>query len=727
MLKGKLVTVVAALALVAVVLLGLCAAPAFAASYAWDPGDTAVGGVGTWNTSSLLWDSGATAPVAGGNVAYTFTSADNAYIGYETTYNPGVITLGTSVTLGALNFGGTTPLYTIATGTNSLTLNAGGSGTGLVDFSGAGNLYLKNDLSTAFNVNVQAATASGTVNFDEAASNTAGAYLSMGNVTVSSGRTLTFSPGNTNTFKNYGIGVGTVANSGTVTLGNGVNGQGLYITGQYTGAGSGTSATDQVSNAPNYNTFYYGSAINNDGSPKAGEGGIWFANGLSNNVGAINGGSDKGGIIFGVQGVVGGAGTTVHITKALYYGNGSSRQHSGLYVRQGGSVVFDSGATVYMSTSGLTANTTWTWAGDGMSGDAVEFLDTSKDYGYNADGGATKGGFNPTGNGGGTPLGVGPLNWILHASSGGGTSWSIYNGAKSGNITFTGNDDGATDLGYTTTNGSATGTYTVSAGLTIKDAGTLTFKGTGASLSSITFSNSRFVDVQNASGTLVTDAGVGVSIATGKTVSKKGLGAWALYGTAGGTGTLAVTNGTVNLYNASFAPGLNITGGTVVGGVITSAISSLASLAIGAGNLQLSPDTSHYTTWTVAGAGSITNGATLTYSLPAPGADTGNDEIVLGGALTLDGGTYTLNLTTSDPNSLAGDHTIIAGGAALIDNAGLGTWNIEVNGVTDPTETVKVVGNNLVVSATPEPGTLLLLAVGGACAALAAIRRRRAA
>ena len=127
-------------------LAALLATPtARAADFAWDPADDALGGNGTWDDAvSFFWDSGTTPIATNGNLQWANGATNNAYFGGL----PGLVTLGSNITAGALNF--STPGYLIDTATLGLTLNSGitanesatlQSGVGGSVILGAGNTW----------------------------------------------------------------------------------------------------------------------------------------------------------------------------------------------------------------------------------------------------------------------------------------------------------------------------------------------------------------------------------------------------------------------------------------------------------------------------------------------------------------------------------------------------------------------------------------------------------
>jgi hypothetical protein len=242
-------------AVLSIAVLTLIGSRATAVDFAWDPNNSQLGGGGTWNASLLNWDSGLQAPDSTANVAWTNAATSNAYIGYESVANPGTITLSAGITAGGLNFG--TSGYTIATGGNSLTLNAAGTGVATVNFTGVSTLTLKTDgdgsgnpQSVNFLENVTLGTNNGTIKVDRATSAGANKTLQLGDLNLGACQLTVDNP---NTYGLEFAGTTTLNGAGTFIVNNATPFTavcGLTLSGKVTGANASPSTAAARSNSP---------------------------------------------------------------------------------------------------------------------------------------------------------------------------------------------------------------------------------------------------------------------------------------------------------------------------------------------------------------------------------------------------------------------------------------------------------------------------------------------
>ncbi|HZZ72534.1 MAG TPA: hypothetical protein VFE24_09790 [Pirellulales bacterium] len=462
-----------------------------------------------------------------------------------------------------------------------------------------------------------------------------------------------------------GLALGALTNKATFKVDD-TKSYGVWVTGQYTGAGSGAAATDVLISNGNH-VGDQGNPAGLVATPVSGDGGITIANGLTNNIGTLDLGQAANHSIFSVDG-----GSTVHVTKGFnIYHAGSTG--ATLEVRNGSALVIDSTATIgYNATPVATVSVQLTIGGDGNANNVVDFQSTTLDLGaYAMPHGDTQVNYN------GATL-IGGLNLITH-----GATWTLYGGKNYG-LTFGGVDGG---------------------GWTVKD-NSLTVKGNGvAGNAAVTFNNNRFLDVESSSLTLdnaTAGFGGGLVIASGKTVSKIGPGALNLNVPTAGGGSLAVQAGTAKLANSAFAAGLAVsdagyaqfTGGTSI---------HVNSLAVGGhvlsggsdgGELRLGPsDATAATIWNVSGDLNLANGAVLDVNVFGADAAQTSDQILLGGWIGLSPGAFMLNVTSTAP--LAQDLTLIQGASSLLGS--VGSWTVSLNGAADATDTVQQFGNNLVL------------------------------
>jgi len=224
----------------AVALLAFQASVAQAVSYYWDTvasNGQIDGGGGAWDIATGNWtqDGGAS------NLPWANGATNDAYIGYETAPSPGVLTLGASITAGALNFNITG--YQITLGGNTLTLNAAGSGVATVDLNNASSkLTLQNNgngtgapESINFLENVAVST-NGTIVVDRINSAGANKTLQLGTLGIGA-NTLTVT--NNNGYGLEFVGTTTLGGIATFSVSGGSNApvvQGLKLSGQVTGA-----------------------------------------------------------------------------------------------------------------------------------------------------------------------------------------------------------------------------------------------------------------------------------------------------------------------------------------------------------------------------------------------------------------------------------------------------------------------------------------------------------
>ena len=243
-----------------------------ALDFAWDPGNTQTGGAGSWiNTGSPLnWDSGTQTPSATADVAWVDGAGNNAYF----TGSGDVVTLGTSINAGTLNF--STTGYQITLGGNALTLNAANTGiAATLNLNGAGVLTLKNDgtgtgalQSVNFLENLVVSN-SDTINVGKLGStgNAANKTLRLGNLSIGA-QTLTVTPSNGFGLEFTGTTTLTAAatfNVSTAAASDVV--QGLTLTGQLTGGfgivktGAGTLVLGNNATGGGANSFGSGGSL----------------------------------------------------------------------------------------------------------------------------------------------------------------------------------------------------------------------------------------------------------------------------------------------------------------------------------------------------------------------------------------------------------------------------------------------------------------------------------
>ncbi|MBZ9810849.1 MULTISPECIES: autotransporter-associated beta strand repeat-containing protein, partial [unclassified Mesorhizobium] len=234
----------------ALLLLGLAASPAAAADLYWDANNTGVGvgGGGTWDTTSSLWNT------TGNGVAGPFTIWNNAALDdaiFQGTV--GTVTLGAPITVHNLTFN--TATYTIAgTGGNTLTL-AGATptitGTATISAVIAGTAGLTK-------------AGGGTLTLSGSNTFTGGVNVNSGSLTVTSNAALGSASNVVNLANGAGLSTGTTGGSlagRTVSLAagqGGINGAGAGSA-HYTGAGGlsvgAVGSTGSITLSDNTNDF----------------------------------------------------------------------------------------------------------------------------------------------------------------------------------------------------------------------------------------------------------------------------------------------------------------------------------------------------------------------------------------------------------------------------------------------------------------------------------------
>lgn len=642
----------AAVVVALAVAVGAGAGTARATDYTWDSaaaGQPVFGGDGTWSAAnSWTTDNGAN------KTTWLSGSGNNAIFGGP----GGMLMLTSDITARTLAFNAAG--YKIMMGGRTLTLTGGGTiGTGLVDFNVSGVLALKNDAATSFNLDVRAVDANGKITAAQNSSGAADTRLTAGNATVGAGRILSFDGSS-----NYRVFTGDVSNSGVIqALTSTFNG--AFIAGGYSGAGTGSAATDTInafrgsaSAGINYN-------VATDGSDVNGQGGVFFSGAGTRNVGnlkvayAASGSTGYGGTFGAVDGAA------VHITNSYaQYRDGADALV--LLVRNGGQIIFDAGVTYVTGNAGHGASLQTQLSGDGQVGNAIDFgVGAANPYGGNLDLGkyvSCNGAIAGYSNG---SLVVGGLNLITHSGT--------FTNTRG--LTFSTIDDDGLKYGDIT--------KTRGAGWTIKD-NAMTVTGSGGTVS---FAASRSLDVQAG------DAAANglsfqcpVTIAAGRSVYKWG-GATLTFDTtstvnsAAAAGALYAREGTTIIKTSTFKADLIVGGGSVTtaGPTVASTTASVwvpagsigGALTVGPGG-QLHPSTGSLTqNLVVAGGITLLSGAEFDFNFNGSAHDS-----ISGAGLTIDGsGSYTLR-----PNVLAAvpvnTYTLLSGTSFT---GALGTWTIVGN------------------------------------------------
>jgi autotransporter-associated beta strand protein len=523
--------------------LALIASPASAASLSWDQaGSGALGGTGTWDTTTTNWWNGST------DVAW----ATNTISGDSAVFagTAGTVTLGTNINGVGLTFN--TTGYTIATGTNTLTLGSGGidaSGlsSGTTTISGTGALTLGAaqswNVGSGATLTVSAPVATGgflLTNSGAGSTNISGVISGTGGLTQSGSGTLTLSTA-TNTFSGgLTISGGTVAVDSNLRLGGAggtagavtINGGALRMnlgTGAQTnthvitvGASGGTIVVNSTSGTPTY---------------------------ILGNAGNLTGSGDLAVSGTGTLTQAGSAGASV-----LVMGNANTGYTGNVTISNGGIVEYANSRGIAPSST-FTVNNLGMLSANGVTiGQAVNVNDGGYLAFQNNSSGLFSGPITLTGN-----TTVRMQNWWSSA---------VNNGTISGNISGTGN--------LTVNGGSSTSANT----LTLTGDNTYTGNtalGTGTTLVSV-MPTSR------------TYAGV---ISGGGSFTKDGPGTLTLTGANTYTGTTTISNGTVNVGDgtsgslASTALTFSGSGGTINFNEAAGSSQSMGALTFSAGEANV--------------------------------------------------------------------------------------------------------------------------------------------
>jgi hypothetical protein len=516
--------------------------------------------------------------------------------------------------------------------------------------------------STSNFVNVGRATSAGT-----------GGQHSISSATTTSGNLLRFSTTALTTDNAaYSIKVGDVANAGTFEAADNftnVDFRGVYITGTYSGTGTIGSGTESAALA---------------GTVTANESGVHFANGLTNNVAALNSGIGirRNGALFAE-----GASTVVNLNGAITNTSANAAQY--FIARTGGKIVVSATAT-----NGVTGGTNKTFylLGDGAAGSAVEFA-------------ANPGAFLSTT---GSAAGLGDVELITNSAT--------VSTAGSG-LTIAGS--GLAKWTFNTADAVVTlaGSVSVAESLTVNTVANATFNTNGFSVTAgktLAKSGNGILTVNApialSTGTLQNAGGGTFTVASlthtsGATISNTGAGSVSLTGTGvtltgtlnfAGTGGVSASNlaipGTGEIKNTSTAGTNSLTGTTVLDGIITNAGAGQINVgdvtagtaafvnrtAVGQINLNgvVRPKSGVAAGLDLVGApnfaGSIDTGTAASTSLTIT-ADLGSSA-----ALNIGSGRYVAGKNTLAVNSLT-----IAGGGEVRPGASAGTLPITGNVTLD--------------------------------------------
>jgi len=636
----------------------LIASPASAASFSWDQaGGGTLGGTGTWNTTNTNWWNGSS------DVAWTDTTGTADTGTFAGT--AGTVTVGTN--LGALGLIFNTAGYTIASGTNTLTLGSSGidasalsSGTTTI----SGNLAL--GANQSWNVGSGSALSVSAV--------VSGAF----GITNSGSGTLTLSGANTYTG-------GTTVNAGVVSVANLTTNGNLGAAASGVTLNGGTLKTTNTAASTDTHVFTIGASggtLNIAGTATFGQNSrIFFgtANTLAGSGALTVTGAGTLGTATGNNTRFGGAG-------ALVLGSSATSTYSGpITLRNGGLIEVASASNVGTATITL--------------GNEAEFtIDSGVTFGNNL---TVSGGTNSVisfTNGAATLSGnvamnanllVGLRNWYTTSSNvnnaQNGTISGVISGA--GNLSTAGSTVATTAVTLTMSGANTyTGSTTVGANTTIKAGVASVANVSGA------FGNNSAVSLANAANTGMNITGFNTQI-----------GSLTGGGATGGNVTLGaatLTTGGNNTSPAAYAGVISGTGAVTKIGTgmqtLSGANTYTGATTVSAGKLNVSGSISSSTggvainggtsatlggSGTVAGAVTVTNGSRL-----APGTITSGSNFGSAGTLTLSGG---LTLTSANMDfdlstTASGSNDNVALGTAALS---FSTLNFNFSGTTLDTTT----------------------------------------
>lgn len=576
----------------------------------WDVnrGNPGQGGTGVWNLTNSYWNTSSDG-VSGPFQAWSNSASDTAVFGGTA----GTVTVGSGVTVGALNFttngyvlsGGTltlagaAPTITTSASSVSTTINSALAGTSGLTTGGAGTVYLAGNNTFSGGINLS----SGTLRLNGDA-----AFGASGNIVrVSGSSTLTVDGSNT---QNRTVSVDA--------------GQTVNLTGTGSGAvfytGAGNVATNHMVRLTNDTNNYTGTTRFNGSN--GGTAAIYFSS--VRNLGEA---SSLGAPTTVENGTITFAGGSQYSDRILYTGTGDSTNRNWV---MGGSTLrrfANSGTGVLTITGGITLNRETTFESGTQGFNLLGVIDGSAALNLSATstGSIRLGGANTyagaTAISGGLVVASTLRNAGLASSFGQNASISLNNGAI---VEYAGSGD-TTDRtwalsGNTSIRNDGTGGVSLTGGLAFN-----------ASNSVFTFDGS-YSGVNTVSGTI---SGSGDLVSNGS-------GTWVLNGANTNTSNVRIDGGTLRLGNAlglGTVKSLAISGGALDlnGNDLSSGTLSgtAGTIALGSGTLTTTSTTASIFAGSITGGGGLTKLGTGALTLSGQSTYTGATAIK-GSTLILD-------------------------------------------------------------------------------------------